>query len=83
MKFNVYAMRDTHTGYMTPTFEINDAVAIRNFEHAVQSSGSVLSSHAIDFDLYRIGLYDTETGRLLPLEMPIHLMNGKDVDHGA
>uniref|UniRef100_A0AAU8B7G6 Nonstructural protein n=1 Tax=Dulem virus 106 TaxID=3145583 RepID=A0AAU8B7G6_9VIRU len=79
MNIKVYAIRDICTGYMTPTFEINDAVAIRNFEHAVTSVDSVLRSHASDFDLFRIGQYDSDTGRMMPVEMPILLRSGKDV----
>ena len=42
MKFGVYAIRDSKSGFMTPTFEPNDAVAMRNFTHAVFNSSSVL-----------------------------------------
>lgn len=78
MKFNVYAIRDVKTGFMSPTFEINDAVAMRNFEHAVQNSDSILFSHCKDFDLYKIGTYDSETGKLLPIELPLPICSGAD-----
>lgn len=79
MTLNVYAIRDLCTGYMTPTFEINDNVAIRNFKHAILHSDSILNSHASDFSLYRIGYYDTDCAVLGTVEdRPVFLMNGKE-----
>lgn len=79
MKFNVYAIRDVHTGFLSPTFEINDAVAMRNFSHAVQQSESVLFTHASDYSLFRVGSFDSDTGRLMPEELPVLVCEGKDV----
>uniref|UniRef100_A0AAU8B2K7 Nonstructural protein n=1 Tax=Dulem virus 139 TaxID=3145616 RepID=A0AAU8B2K7_9VIRU len=76
MNFKVYSIRDVKTGFMSPTFEINDAVAMRNFEHAVQNSGTVLFTHAGDFSLFCIGTFDSDSGRLMPLELPIEIMSG-------
>lgn len=76
MKFNVYSIRDSKTGFLSPTFEINDVVAMRNFEHAVVNSDSVLFTHARDFDLFKIGTFDSDTGRLMPLELPVNLISG-------
>lgn len=71
MILGVYAMRDVHTGFMTPTVEQNDAVAMRNFEHAVLSGG-VLATHSADFALCRIGSYNTDDGALIP--QPVHVI---------
>lgn len=62
MILNVYAIRDVKSGYMNPTFELNDAVAMRNFQFACQQTDSLLFAAAADFELYQIGRYDTETG---------------------
>uniref|UniRef100_A0AAU8B8G2 Nonstructural protein n=1 Tax=Dulem virus 113 TaxID=3145590 RepID=A0AAU8B8G2_9VIRU len=78
MKFGVYAIRDVHTGFLTPTFEVNDNVAMRNFNHAVNNSDSVLFTSMKDFDLYRIGEYDSDTGRITPLDLPVVLMSATD-----
>lgn len=82
MKFNVYSIRDSKTGFLSPTFEVNDAVAMRNFEHAVVNSDSVLFSHARDFDLYKIGTFDSDTGKILSLELPINLCSGSSCLRG-
>uniref|UniRef100_A0AAU8AZT9 Nonstructural protein n=1 Tax=Dulem virus 174 TaxID=3145651 RepID=A0AAU8AZT9_9VIRU len=79
MKFNVYSIRDVKTGFLNPTFEVNDAVAMRNFSHAIQQSESVLFTHASDFDLYRIGEFDSSSGRIEPVDVPVFVSAGKDV----
>lgn len=68
MILGVYAIQDRLSGYLQPTFEINDAVALRNFEHAVLEGGSLLDSHASDYQLCRIGSYDDQTGVLTPAD---------------
>lgn len=73
MIYNVYAMRDVKTGFLTPTCELSDASAIRNFENAVvRDVASVLWTHSEDFMLYKIGEYDTDTGNIqgvLPVQV--------------
>lgn len=73
MKYGVYAIRDVYTGFLTPTIEINDLVALRNFEHACSHTESLFYSHVRDYDLYRIGEYNTEDGALVPL-VPVQLI---------
>ncbi len=69
MLFGLYSIRDVKSGFMTPVVEENDAVALRNFSHAVQNSDSVLFTHFKDFALYKVGMFDNETGELIPLDL--------------
>lgn len=64
MKFGIYVIRDSVTGYMTPTFDMNDTSAMRNFRYAMSKSDSVMSANKSDFSLYRIGSYDSESGEI-------------------
>lgn len=65
MKFGVYSIRDFKTGFLAPTVEQNDAVAQRNFEHAVlNTEQSLFFSHPEDYALYRIGSYNSDDGKL-------------------
>lgn len=75
MVFGVYAIRDAHTGFLTPTFEQNDQVAMRNFAHAVTRGDSVLQSSAKDFDLYRLGSFDASDGTFICGDLPAHLVS--------
>lgn len=65
MKYAVYSIRDVHTGFMSPTIEQNDACAMRNFRHAVMNSATLMSSHPKDYSLYKVGEFDSETGRIV------------------
>lgn len=78
MKINVYAIKDNRMGFLSPTFEDNDEVAYRNFAHAVQTSGSILTSHKQDFALYKIGYYETDRGLLTPVN-PELIIDGGDI----
>uniref|UniRef100_A0AAU8AXJ1 Nonstructural protein n=1 Tax=Dulem virus 121 TaxID=3145598 RepID=A0AAU8AXJ1_9VIRU len=76
MKLGVYVIRDQRTSFMTPTFDYNDASAVRNFEHAVQQKESLFFSHPEDYSLYKIGDYDMDTGVITPI-MSSLLVDGK------
>lgn len=69
MILRMYAMRDRLTGYMAPTVEQNDAVAIRNFRHALVTTNSILRSSPADFELCFISEYDSETGIVYPVQV--------------
>jgi hypothetical protein len=66
MKMNIYAIRDVHTGFMSPAIDQNDACSVRNFRHASMNHDSLMYSHTKDYDLFCIGEYETETGVITP-----------------
>lgn len=78
MKMNLYVIRDQRTSFMTPSVDFNDQSAVRNFEHAVLQKDSLFNTHAEDYSLYRIGLYDNESGRITPEDFPVLILDGKD-----
>ena len=50
MNVFVYSMRDIKSDFMAPTYSSNDAVAMRNFESAIEQSHDVLFTHRSDLD---------------------------------
>lgn len=76
MKLGIYVMRDQRTSFMTPTFDMNDQSAIRNFEHALSRADSVFGTHSEDFSLYRIGSYDMDTGLIASEAKPFLVVDG-------
>ena len=83
MKFGIYAIRDVYTGFLSPTVEVNDLVAKRNFEHACNRSDSLLFSHAQDYDLYKIVEFESDSGVVTPLTPIEFIANGKSVLGGS
>lgn len=66
MKYGLYSILDHKTGFLPVNADQNDQSARRNFEHAIQQPG-ILNTHAEDFELYKVGEFDNETGILTPL----------------
>lgn len=79
MKYPVFSIRDVKTGFMSPTIDQNAPAAMRNFEHAVLNSASLMNSHPKDYQLYKIGEFDTDTGALIPCELVEHICDATDV----
>lgn len=80
MILGVYSMRDLKTEFTAPTFSMNDAVALRSFEAAIVQAHGELFTHKEDFQLFRIGSFDTEAGVLFPEKLPVLIGDGKDVE---
>lgn len=78
MKFNVYSVLDSCSGYGVPIIQDNDAVAMRSFENGCIDRTSVWHTHASDFSLMRVGSFDTTTG-LLTAEDPVRLVTAFDI----
>lgn len=68
MKIGVYSIRDIKSGYLTPTFEVNDQVAYRGFELAKSDSNTVFGFRPVDFELFKIAVFDTDTGEFTDIE---------------
>ena len=78
MILRLYCIRDARTGFMPPTAEQSDAAAIRNFEHACVNAQSLFYTHPADYDLCRVGEYDTDLGVITPCS-PEPLVNALSI----
>lgn len=79
MIYGVYAMFDKKTGFMTPTIEQNDAVAIRNFFYALRKN-DYLGVHYSDLELYKLGSFDNDLGILTGIDKVL-LAEGRKVEN--
>lgn len=76
MKLLVISIRDDKTEvFNTPWFKSTLGEATRDFEMGVNDKRTVLSSSPQDFKLYKIGEYDTNTGKLTPEDSPVHIID--------
>lgn len=76
MIYGIYSMRDKHTGFVSPTFDLNDQTAARNFSMALTKSDGILGFAPSDFDLYCLGSWDTDTGIITPAQLPSLVLSG-------
>lgn len=74
MKFGVYAVRDTLNGFGTLMCDHSDATASRSFKYAMNQEGSFPR----DYDLYKIGTYDCDSGTVVSFEFPELVLRGID-----
>lgn len=79
MIVGVYSVKDLKTTFLAPTFDMYDESAIRQFEHNVMLPDGIFNSHAADFQLYKIGEFDTDSAIIYNLDEMKLLREGSDV----
>lgn len=81
MKHEVFAVRDHKAAaYMAPFQAPNVAVAVRMFTEAVRGSrDSMLSKFPEDYALFRLAMFDDETGLYVPEMVPALIVDAKAV----
>lgn len=77
MIYGIYSMRDKLDGYMGLKLEGNDNVAIRNFSILVNDPSLSVSYNPDDFDLYKVGTFDSDSGELCPC-VPSFISSGSN-----
>lgn len=71
MLTNVYAVFDEKAkNFGAPFCTSNDNLAMRSFNDAAATPGSVIHNHPEDFKLYQLGTFDDNSGKLTTLELP-------------
>ena len=63
---SLYAIKDVKSGFSDPCTQVNDAVAARSFERQVPRMSDELGIPVSDFQLWRIGQLDVDSGILIP-----------------
>ena len=77
MKLGMYAIYDKMTGYMVPSFQLNDEQAKRAFTYDLtQEDMTILKANPEDFQLEKVGEYDTDTGIVIPIKPEVLLTAG-------
>lgn len=80
MKTQVMAVRDCKMeAYNAPFTVATVGAAIRSFTDAVNDKDNKgdIAKHAKDFDLFHLGTYDDETGKIECFDQPKHILNGE------
>lgn len=77
MIYGVYSIRDAKTGFLSLTLDQNDNSAMRNFQHACANTQSLFFTHPADYDLCKLGTFDSSTGAFDVIPVKV-LLNGTD-----
>lgn len=61
--------------YHPPFFTLNDALAKRMLSEIVQDTNTTIGRHPSDYKLYKIGMYDDQTGIFDRLSIMEHVID--------
>lgn len=75
MKSYVYAVRDVKSNFASPIIGSNDAQAMRSFRAGMRGLPDFGVAPS-DFEFYRIGEYDSDSGLLTPTVPPVWICTG-------
>lgn len=84
MKLKLYSVFDAKAAFFgVPVFDMNDATAVRRFSDQVNSDNpdNQWAKHPEDFSLFRVGEYDSLTGKLSG-EIPECLITASSMKFG-
>ena len=79
MIYGVFSIRDKATCFMSPIVDVSEKSAIRNFARAVNNPDGLMEFAPGDFDLYQIGTYDDQTGKLEALSPVVMIASGSNM----
>lgn len=79
MTYSLYCIRDKYTGFMSPAVDVNDDSAKRNFAFAINNNPGVMNFSPSDYDFYRVGIFDSKTGDIRPVQPIEFICNGNEV----
>lgn len=66
------------SAYMQPFFVPNTSMAIRSFGDAVVNPETGISKHPEDFQLFKVGEFDDNSGLFSPVPVPEYLSKAVD-----
>lgn len=79
MKFPMYSFNDSKSGrFSDPYRETNEATALRTFAEAINNNEHFRFSPG-DYSLYHVGDFDTENGKIVPIDPVEFVCNGASV----
>lgn len=74
MQLKIFSIRDSKGEiYGQPFFQKTAGEAERNFKTLVNDNSSTVHKYPEDFDLYYLGEYDDQTGKIKSLDTPSHI----------
>lgn len=77
--FTIYTIRDVKSNiFNTPFVQTHKIGALRQFEQLVRDPQSMISKYPADFQLYEIGEFNSQDGRISSHDVPVFIANATD-----
>lgn len=74
----IYSIRDLKVGFTQLVVDDNDETAKRGFAMAICNDHGLHGFAPADFQLYKVGLFDTQTGVITCDSIPVLIMDGHE-----
>lgn len=78
-KYPVYSYRDLKVGFGQPQIEANEPAAVRGFSMAINNSQGLMGFAPSDYELFRIGEFDSDVGTITPVQPIVQVCTGSQV----
>lgn len=81
MNYGLYSICDSLTGFSAPIMDVGDEQAVRGFRKSLVEGAADLAKQGVQLcqlSLYKIGVFDNESGLVEPNIPPQWLINGSD-----
>ena len=62
-----------------PQCDQNESTAVRGFAFAINNGDGIMNYSPSDFELYEVGKFDSESGKLIPNDSPVFIVAGNSV----
>lgn len=80
MKLKMFTIRDSKAEiFNTPFYAHTHGEAERQFQRLAKDQTSMLSQFPEDYDLYHVGEYDDQTGKIETHDSPQHMIKAVNV----
>ena len=79
MIYNLYSIRDKYRGFMQPALDLTDEASKREFGSSLNNSPLGMGYAPADFDLYKVGTFDSISGRIDSVAPIEFICNGMEV----
>lgn len=77
MEFGIYSIRDEAAqGFCAPLVEAYDEMAVRKFKIMQQNNDAEFKYMPEDFSLWKLGIYNNESGKIEGYSEPVLMMRG-------
>lgn len=79
MKYPIFSIRDNKANFGLPWCDLSENTARRGFAFQINNPDGIMNFAPKDYDLYKIGVFDNESGLVVNLDIPEFVVAGTAV----
>ena len=75
----MFCVRDRKGEFWSPKIQQNEASATREFGQMINTPGTVMNYAPYDFELYLVGEFDSDVGKLIDYDKKQFIVSGESL----